>query len=84
MKDNNNLKYSDYKREKIFKLKSSLCLMMGSWYNGEKWILFSIDRVNVTIFWESSLQTMDEVAQLLSNKISKRLEVRKNLYSASC
>jgi len=28
MKDYNNLKYSDYKREKIFKLKSSLCLML--------------------------------------------------------
>ena len=29
-KDYNNLKNSDYKREKMFKLKSFLCLMLGS------------------------------------------------------
>ena len=51
----------DYKREKIFKLKSSLCLMLDSWCCGGKWILFFVDWVNVTIFWESSLRTMDGV-----------------------
>ena len=30
--------------------------------------MFSVDRVNVTISWESSLWMVDEVTQLLSNK----------------
>ena len=44
MKDYNNLKNSDYKKKKIFKLKSSLCLMLGSWCSDRKWILFFVDR----------------------------------------
>ena len=50
MKDYNNLKNSDYKREKIVKLKSYLCLMLDSSRGGGKWILFSVDRVNVNVF----------------------------------
>ena len=30
--------------------------------------MFSVDRVNVMIFWEYSLWTVDEVTQLLPNK----------------
>ena len=30
--------------------------------------MFSVDRVNVRTSWESSLWTMDEVTQLLSNE----------------
>ena len=76
MKDYNNLKNSDCKREKIFKLKSSLYLMMGFSRGGGKLILFFVDRVNVSVFWESSLQNMDGVARLLSSEISKRLEAK--------
>ena len=71
-------------REKIFKLKSFLYLMLGSCCSGGKWILYSVDWVNVSVFWKSSLQTMDRVAQFLSNKISKRFEAKTNLYSVSC
>ena len=45
----------------------------------------SIDWVNITIFWESSLWTVDEVIQLLSNKNLKetlgknKLELSKSL-----
>jgi len=56
--------YSDYKREEIFKLKSPFYLMLSSWCSGGKWFLFSVDRVNVGVFWESSLRIMDGVAQL--------------------
>jgi len=35
--------------------------------------LFSVDQVNVRLFWESSLQITEGVAQLLSKWISKRL-----------
>jgi len=45
--------------------------------------LVFIDLVKVTIFWEYSLWNIDGVAQLLSKKISKRLEAKINLYSAS-
>jgi len=54
----------DYMREKIFKLKPSLYLMLSSWCSSGKRILFFIDRVNVITFWESSLRTMDGVTQL--------------------
>jgi len=60
------------KREKL-KLRSSLCLRLGSLRNGGKWFLFSVDRVNVKLFWNSSPWITDGVAQLLSNEISKRL-----------
>jgi len=66
MKDYNNIKNSDYKREKTLKLKSSLYLKLGSWCSDGKWILFSVDRVNISVFWELSLRIMDGVAQLLS------------------
>jgi len=52
MKDYNNLKSSNYKREKIFKLKSSLCLRLDSLHSGGELILFSVDRVNVGALWE--------------------------------
>jgi len=84
MEDYNNLKNFNYKREKMFMLKSSLYLMLGSWCGGGKWNLFSVDRVNAAVLWESSLRIMDRVAQLLSNKISKRFEAKTNLYSANC
>jgi len=51
---------------------SPLYLKLGSLCSGRKWILFSVDQVNVKLFWESSLQITDGVAQLLSNGISKR------------
>ena len=78
MKSYNHLN-SNYKREKTLKLKYSLYLKLGSLRSGEEWILFFVDRVNVIIFWESSLQIMDRVAQLLSNKISKRLRQKLEL-----
>ena len=38
--------------------------------------LVFVDWVSVTVFWEFSLRTIDGVAQLLSNEISKRLEAK--------
>ena len=63
----------NYNREKTLKLRSSLCLRLGSLRSSGKWILFSIDRVNVKLFWNFSPWITDGVAQLLSNEISKRL-----------
>ena len=40
--------------------------------------MFSVDQVSVTVFQEFPLQTIDEAAQLLSNKISKRFEEKTN------
>ena len=57
-----------YKRGEIFKLRSLLCLKLGSWCGDGKWILFFVDRVNVRTSWESSLWIVDEVTQLLSTK----------------
>ena len=37
-----------------------------------KVILVSVDRVNVTISWETFLWTVDEVTQLLPNQKSQR------------
>ena len=56
---------------------SPLYLMLGSLCSGWKWILFFVDQVNVELFWKSSLWITDEVAQFLSNEISKRLEARR-------
>ena len=41
--------------------------------------MFFVDRVNVTIFWEYSLWNMDGLAQLLSKKISKKIEAKNKL-----
>jgi len=81
MKDYNNSKSSNYKREKILQLKSLFCLMLGSLRSSEKWILFFIDRMNVKLLWNFSPWITDGVAQLLSNKISKRFG--QNMNSAS-
>ena len=45
---------SNYKREKTLKLRSSLYLRLGSLRSGGKWFLFSVDRLNVKLFWKSS------------------------------
>jgi len=42
----------------------------GSWCGGGKWILFSVDRVNVETFWESSQRECRQK--------------KTNLYAASC
>ena len=42
----------NYKREKTLKLKSSLCLRLGSLRSDVN--LFFVDRVNVKLFWNSS------------------------------
>jgi len=65
--------YSDYKRGKTFTLESLLYLVLGSWFDGGKWILFSVDRVNVRTSWESSLWIADGVTQLLSTKNLKEI-----------
>ena len=70
MKDYNNFKNFNYKREEIFKLKSPLYLMPGSLRSGGKWILSSVDRVNVKLFQNFPPWITDGVAQLLSNEIS--------------
>jgi len=61
---------SNYKREKTLKLKSSFCLKLGSLYSSKKWILFSIDQVNIKLLQNSSPLIIDGVAQLLCNEIS--------------
>ena len=82
MKSYHNSKFHLQEREdtqvQIFSL-----LSLGSLRSDGKWVLFSVDRVNVTIFWESSTWMVDEVTQLLSNKNLKEIW-GKNLYSARC
>jgi len=74
MKDYNNLiKNFNYKREKIFKLKSLVYLRLSSLRGSGKWILFFVDRVNVKLFGKSSPWITDGVIHLLSNGISKGL-----------
>ena len=51
---------------------------VGSLCGDEKWLLFSVDRVNVTIFWETSLWTVDEVTQFLPNPKNIKETVGKN------
>ena len=64
--------YSDYKRRKMLRLESPLYLMLGSSGGGRKWILFSVDRVNVKNSWGSSLWMVDRVTQLLIDQGSQR------------
>ena len=42
----------NYKREMTLKLRSSLCLRLGSLRRGEKWILFSVELVNINTLRE--------------------------------
>ena len=65
--------HPDYKRGKMLRLESSLCLMLGSSGGGGKWILFSVDRVNVKNFWGYSLWMADGVTQLLSTRNLKEI-----------
>ena len=66
----------NYKREKTLKLRPSLYLRLGSLRSGRKWFLFFVDPVNVRAFWESSLQIMDGVTQLLSKQNLKETWVK--------
>jgi len=65
--------YSYYKGGKMFRLESPLCLVLGSWCDSGKWILFSVDRVNVRTSWESPLWIADGVTQLLFTKNLKEI-----------
>ena len=70
---------SNYIREKTLKLRSPLFLRLGSLRSGRKWILFSIDRVNVKLLQNFSPWMTDWVTQLLSNEIPKRLRQKLEL-----
>ena len=72
-KENYNGSIIFYKRGEIFKLKYPLYLIPGSWCSDGKWILFSVDWVNVRTSWESSLWMVNEVTQLLSTKDLKEI-----------